>query len=387
MYTPPYTAAILFRRRLRLEAHADWKFPVGTPLLGAVKHRRLAESPGMGIGFLFLALSLSTGCGGGQVDTDTPVLTQAPTGIVEAADGGATEQTPVTTPGDSRIAFSSTSATKVQPGQGARTTGTFNIHVMDIDGSNQTNVSDHPRKDENPDWSPDGSKIAYDRVTLAFRRREGGPGTRDIFLMNADGSEQTNLTNDLEADYREPDWSSDGTKIAFFTFRDGDGEIYLMNPDGSGPTRLTNVPGSDASPDWSPDGAKIAFVSSRDGDAEIYTMNADGSNETRVTDRFGEDVDPAWSPDGTKIAFVSDRDGPADIFVMDADGSNPVNLTNGTRDDRQPSWSGDGAHIVFWSLRDDGDPEIYVMDADGSNQTRLTRNEGPDVAPAWLGGS
>ena len=74
MYTPSYPAAILFLRRLRLEAHADWKFRVRTHLLESVKNRRLAEFPGLGIAFLLLALSLSTGCGGGQVDTDTPVL-------------------------------------------------------------------------------------------------------------------------------------------------------------------------------------------------------------------------------------------------------------------------------------------------------------------------
>ena len=72
-----------------------------------------------------------------------------------------------------------------------------------------------------------------------------------------------------------PSWSSDGGRIAFDSLRDGNGEIYVMNADGSGQTRLTDDPGFDGSPSWSPDGSRIAFQSFRDGDAnpEIYVMN------------------------------------------------------------------------------------------------------------------
>ena len=74
-------------------------------------------------------------------------------------------------------------------------------------------------------------------------------------------------------------------------------EIYVMDADGTGQTRLTNNAGLDGEPDWSPDGTKIAFDNSRDG---IYVMNADGSGQTILTDNGGY---PSWSPDGTKIAF------------------------------------------------------------------------------------
>ena len=371
---------------------------IGGSRLEVLKNRRLTRLSGPGIVSLLLVLGLLAACGGDDTATVTPVPTQAEAGVegpgsgpgpTEPAtdNGGAAEPTqrPAITPGGERIAFASTRGTEPQPGQGWRTTGTFDIHLIDPDGTNQLNITDDSRKDASPDWSPDGSRIVFERET--GRSSEGGPGTKDVFIMNSDGSEQTNLTDDVEADYREPDWSPDGARIAFFTSRDRDGEIYVMNPDGSGLTRLTDVPGVDTSPNWSPDGAKIAFTSFRDGDGEVYLMNADGSNQTRLTDQFGEDGDPAWSPDGTKIAFVSERDGAVDVFVMDADGSNPVNLSQGKRDDRQPSWSPDGTKIAFWSLRDDRDAEVYIMDADGSNQTRMTMTEGPDVAPAWFGGS
>ena len=77
--------------------------------------------------------------------------------------------------------------------------------------------------------------------------------------------------------------STDGTKIAFVSNRDGNYEIYVMNSDGTGQTRLTHDPGEDTWPVWSPDGRRIAFASDRDGNYEIYVMNADGTNQTRLT--------------------------------------------------------------------------------------------------------
>lgn len=110
------------------------------------------------------------------------------------------------------------------------------------------------------------------------------------------GSRVTNLTCNLANDRDVVAWSPDGRKIAFVSYRDGNMEIYVMNADGSGVTRLTNHPGSDAHPAWSPDGRKIAFQSDRDGNSEIYVMNADGSGVTRLTYSPAYDGEPAWSP-------------------------------------------------------------------------------------------
>ena len=110
-------------------------------------------------------------------------------------------------------------------------------------------------------------------------------------------------------------------RIAFVSGRDGDSEIYVMNADGSGVSRLTDNPGRDWNPRWSPDGGRIAFTSDRDGDSEIYVMNADGSGVSRLTDNSADDHNPSWSPDGGRIAFNSDRDGGWEIYVMNADGS------------------------------------------------------------------
>jgi len=113
--------------------------------------------------------------------------------------------------------------------------------------------------------------------------------------MNADGSGQTNLSNNPAFD-RDPNWSPDSNKIVFYSNRDGNMEIYVMNADGSSPTRLTNNSSDDRNPSWSPDGTKIIFNSERDGNREIYVMNADGTGQTRLTTNTSIDEFPDWQP-------------------------------------------------------------------------------------------
>jgi Tol biopolymer transport system component len=241
--------------------------------------------------------------------------------------------------------------------------GNWEIYVMNADGSNQTRLTDNPVDDGAPSWSPHDQKIAF-----ASER----DGNEEIYTMNADGSNLMRLTDNPAPD-ETPSWSPDGTRIVFGSNRDGNYEIYTMNTDGSNLTRLTDNPAADEMPSWSHDGQKIAFDSDRDGNYEIYTMNADGSNLMRLTDNPADDGVPSWSPDGQKIAFVSERDGNPEIYAMNADGSNQTRLTNNPTFDEMPSWSPDGQKIAFTSNRD-FIAEVYVMDADGVNQVNLTNN-------------
>src|SRR5256886_795058 len=176
----------------------------------------------------------------------------------------------------------------------------------------------------------DNSKSVMARVTItavaaagqiAFYSPSDNGGVGDIYVMNADGSGQVNLTNNPAED-DGPVWSPDGTKILFHTNRDGNPEVYVMNADGSGQVNLTNNPATDDQPAWSPDGSKIAFTRSPDGASfSIYVMQVDGSSITRLTTTTQDDG-AAWSPEGTKIAFSSSSGGiygQWQIYVMNAD--------------------------------------------------------------------
>jgi Tol biopolymer transport system component len=234
------------------------------------------------------------------------------------------------------------------------------VYVINADGTGLTNLTNNDAGDVLPSWSPDGSKIAF------TSERDGNT---EIYVMNADGSDQIRLTGNPASDFW-PDWSPDGAKIAFASDRDGTLEIYVMNVDGTGLTNLTNNPDLDWQPDWSPDGSKIAFTSDRDGNLEIYVMNVDGTGQTNLTSNADDDEEPAWSPDGTQIAFSLLRDGDWEISVMNADGTNQTNLTNTPTMEGKPTWSHDASQIAFFTDRD-GPDQIYVMNVDGSGQVPL----------------
>lgn len=160
---------------------------------------------------------------------------------------------------------------------------------MSPDGSGVTQLTDEPGAQFDPSWSPDGSMIAF----VSVRDSRGVFCCGEIFVMNADGSGLTNVTNTEDADDFDPAWSPDGTRIAFASFGPESKDIYVMTPDGTGLTRLTGGPGNDFMPAWSPDGSKIAFVSDRDGGQDIFVMNADGTGVTQLTDTQQLEANPA----------------------------------------------------------------------------------------------
>ena len=120
--------------------------------------------------------------------------------------------------------------------------------------------------------------------------------------MNADGSGLTNLTQSRENDFfaswaMNGAWSPDGSKLAFVSKRDGNEEVYIMDADGSRQTNLTNHAARDWGAAWSPDGSQLAFVTDRDGNFEIYLVDVASGLLTRLTDSPGSDQEPIWLTD------------------------------------------------------------------------------------------
>jgi Tol biopolymer transport system component len=173
--------------------------------------------------------------------------------------------------------------------------------VMNADGTNTVRLTSNSSWDLDPAWSPDGSKIAF--VT-----NRDYVNDLEVYVMNADGTGQQNITNNFQLatqgahnDYY-PAWSPDGSKIVFVFDGEGTDEIYLMNADGSARTNLSHSPGSwEYEPAWSPDGSKILFETNKDGNYEIYVMDADGSNQTRLTFNLGDGVEPRTANDYSAV--------------------------------------------------------------------------------------
>lgn len=214
----------------------------------------------------------------------------------------------------------------------------------------------------------------------------GSGNNTDLFVIKSNGTGVTQLTNAYGPD-QDPSWSPDGSKIVFSSRRDNnDAEIYVIDANGANPGRLTNSVGTDYRPAWSPDGSKIAFVSERDGNLEIYVMKADGSEPVRLTNNISIDTDPSWSPDGSKIAFVSTTDGAPAIWVINADGSGATRLTvaaNGLAD-QEPAWSPDGTKIAFSRANfSSSGRDIFVINSDGSAPKQVTTDITNAADPSW----
>jgi serine/threonine protein kinase len=308
--------------------------------------------------------------------TGTPTLTPTPTDTRTPTPTSTRTITPSPTPSPTVTRTPTPTATPKPKSAGrmafvSERDGNREIYVMNADGSNVRRLTDNPADDRFLAWSPDGTRAAF------TTKRDGN---WEIYLMNADGSGLRNLTNHPDAD-RNPSWSPDGQQIAFMSDRNGNPEIYVMNLDGSGLRNLTNQPSQDRAPSWSK-GGRIAFNSDRSGNLDIYVMNTDGSRLTQLTTHPASDSFPVWSPNGQRIVFISERDGNAEIYVMNADGSGQTNLTNHPANDMDPCWSPDGQRIAFMSERD-GNWEVYVMDADGGHLANLTNHPAYDGQPSW----
>jgi Tol biopolymer transport system component len=279
----------------------------------------------------------------------------------------ASETTPAWSPDGRRIAMMRY-APRAAPPHGY----TGLLYVIEADGSGMRLLA------RNVDegylaWSPDGRRIAFVRERA---------GTHDVYVTRTDGTGTRRLARGvrMSGDFdlgplTAPAWSHDGRRLAFISNRTGTSEIYLMNADGTDQRRLTRNRASEYNPVWSPDGRSIAFTRRpREHwryDDDIYVLKADGTEGRNLTHNPQDDYDPVWSADGKQIFFATQRDGEDEIYVMNADGRRLRNLTRNQAYDTSPALSPDGRQIAFVSTRG-GPQEIYVMNVDGSDQRRLT---------------
>ena len=255
--------------------------------------------------------------------------------------------------------------------------GSTDIFVMNADGTGERNLTETPFNESQAAFSPDGSHIVFVRAPQVAGE------TVDLYVMDADGHNLKRLTSD-DAVERFPAWSPDGTRIAYARTEAQGGfeQIYAVSSDGFELKNLTaNLRGDHTHPAWSPDGKYIAFASTSGtpNSYEIWTMNADGTSPAQSTDGgTAYSLSPSWSPDGKEIAFTRNYE----ILVLNLETRAETNLTNSPVSEDSPEWSPDGKRIVFARMAE-GNLDIYSMKSDGTEQRRLTTDPRMDSQPAW----
>jgi TolB protein len=209
------------------------------------------------------------------------------------------------------------------------------IYIMDSRGNNQKRLTDNKSHNITPSFSPDGGRIAF-----CSDRKE--PGTFDIFVMNIDGSDEKNIKNSNDYSDRNPDWLNDNTLIFEDVKGDGASNLFTVNIDGSGLKKFIESNSSGYGPCCSYDGSKVAFSRKDEtGFSQIYTVNSDGSGLKRVTKILNyHNESPSWSPDGKQIVFSSWHVPVRHLYVVNSDGKNIHELIIPCPlDDMFPAWS------------------------------------------------
>jgi eukaryotic-like serine/threonine-protein kinase len=295
----------------------------------------------------------------------------------------------------------------------------FSIVLISTETGEKRKISSPPDGslgDNTPVFSPDGSQIAFSRLS--------SQGVEDIYVMAAEGGQPRRLTFDNRF-IRDLGWTADGHEIVFISQRAGDTGLWRVSASGGTPERLVIAVGytinrlsisrqgdrlvysqhfldtniwrvelagakgrasaptmlissskADSAPQYAPEGKRITFGSDRSGSFEIWVSEADGSNPVQLTNFNGPQAgSPCWSPDGRQIAFDARPEDNPDIFVINAEGGRPRRLTDDPAEEIAPSWSKDGRWIYFGSNRG-GNLQIWKMPADGGEARQVTKGGG-----------
>jgi dipeptidyl aminopeptidase/acylaminoacyl peptidase len=228
------------------------------------------------------------------------------------------------------------------------------IYTANADGSGIVRVTDDAFRDRFPAWSPDGTTIVFEsnRSDPSYATCvDTGTCNTDIFAVPAGGGVPVQLTFDAGAD-SDPQLSPDGRFLAYDSDLGGAFAVYRLDLVTGEVTKLT-VDGMEAGePDWSPDGTQIAFVDNfacgvkknlhgKGCKSDVFVMSADGSLVRQLTSGFGNNLGPSWSPQGDAIAFEHGNNlglNRQRLYTIHPDGSGLRRLTHDNGNDITPDW-------------------------------------------------
>jgi len=253
------------------------------------------------------------------------------------------------------------------------------LFVMDMDGSNIKQLTNDRGLSLSPNFNQSGDQLLY----TSYRNR-----VPDLFIFDLVSGRSKQITKNASLEVGGAFVPGSNLILSSLT-EDRDSDLVLFNQDGSINRRITPPNRAiDVSPSFSPDGSQITFCSDRGGRPQIYTMSASGGEAKRisfVTSNYC--TSPTWSPKGDRIAFVCRSDGGFQLFVTESDGSNPIQLTGGG-DNEDPSWSPDGRYLAYSTTSGKkGGFNVAMMrvvrNLEGTGISLLTSSRGDDTEPSW----
>jgi Tol biopolymer transport system component/DNA-binding winged helix-turn-helix (wHTH) protein len=241
--------------------------------------------------------------------------------------------------------------------------GVESVYVIPVSGGEEKRLTSDTKQKWGIAWTPDGREIVFSDVAWLWKISvSGGEPERLQFGQEGVGP------------------SIRGNRLVYVRYRSNKNiwrrELNSLIP-ASPPERFISSTRMESGPQFSPDGSKIAFESTRSGGYEVWLCRSDGSSPRQLT-HFNPAVagTPRWSPDGRQIAFDSRPAGNGDIFVIDFQGGPPRKLTNEASNEVVPSWSRDGRWIYFASDRTGGSYEVWKMPSTGGSAVQVTRHGG-----------
>jgi TolB protein len=257
------------------------------------------------------------------------------------------------------------------------------LYIVNADGTGQKQLTNGIIIEGTTQWSPDGASVLL---------QAGVEGISNVVVVqigedNA-GSTPHSLTSDIGKDSAYPAWSPDGNRIAFQSKRDGDlFQVYVMDADGNNKRRLSDGAGFAGMPTWSPDGQSIAYVSGQQqttgSQRELYTVPVDGGAPRKLTSLGSSLSDPEWSPDGKSIAVLqamSDRQ--TNLLLVDAQTGEHRSLVQGGIM-RDPHFSPSGDEVVYYNVTPEEGSNVYVVNVGDGQVRNLTQGPGDDYQAIW----
>ena len=245
------------------------------------------------------------------------------------------------------------------------------LYAVSSEGGKARRLTDGDGGHGSPDFSPDGSRVAF----IADRAEQTA-----VAVADTEGDDWPRRVGRGPGVAIDPHWSPDGQRLVYVEF---DEEGYPWHhtrikiaqlADGRGDVLVEWAGASTLFPRWSPDGSRIAFISDRSGWANLWLADAASGDARQLVVDNWEHGEPAWSPDGRTILYTRNVDGNLHLMAVGADGGEPRVLADEPGLHGGATYSPDGTRILFAHQSPTSPPNIYLIDADGGERRPLTRN-------------